>query len=137
MASKSWTVTYAVARLQNALEHAVSHLTSSATTSYSAALRAGFDALKSKELTKVVCMSGPAMLPTLNKCAIVAKYFPQRAGGIHAFSSGRCSSPAKAFRQRKLDTEQSPIAMRSNSKLTEERGAGSRKMQPAKTRIGC
>ena len=67
MASKSWTFGYTLARLHNAVEHAVSHMQQSASATYPAALKAGFEALKTKDLTTVVCMSGPAMLPTLNK----------------------------------------------------------------------
>lgn len=67
MASKSWTVTYALARMQNAMETAVGHFTSSASSSYGTALLAGLEALRTKELTTVVCMTGTAMMPTLNR----------------------------------------------------------------------
>jgi hypothetical protein len=67
MASKPWTLLYALARIENAVEHAVQHLSGPASASYPAAVKAGFNALKTKELTTVVCMSGTAMLPTLNR----------------------------------------------------------------------
>ena len=67
MASKSWSLGYTIARIDNALHHAMCHLTGSASASYPAALKAGFEALKKKELTTVVAMSGTAMLPTLNR----------------------------------------------------------------------
>ena len=66
MASKSWSLMYTIARVENALEHALGHLSGSASATYPAAFRAGIDALKSKDLTTVVAMSGSAMLPTLN-----------------------------------------------------------------------
>lgn len=75
MASKSWSLMYTIARVENALEHALSHLSGSASATYPAAFKAGIEALKSKDLTTVVAMSGTAMLPTLNGYAPQC-YFP-------------------------------------------------------------
>jgi len=58
---------YALARMENAVEHAVQHLSASTSATYPAAVKAGFNALKTKELTTIVCMSGTGMLPTLNR----------------------------------------------------------------------
>ena len=60
---------YTVARVENALEHALKHLSGSASATYPAAFKAGIEALKTKDLTTVVAMSGSAMLPTLNGSA--------------------------------------------------------------------
>ena len=74
MASKPWSLMYALARLENAVEHAVQHLSASTSATYPAAVRAGFNALKTKELTTIVCMSGTAMLPTLNRYSTPRKW---------------------------------------------------------------
>lgn len=66
MAMKSWSLMYTMARVENAVEHAMKHLYGSASATYPAAFKAGLEALRSKNLTTVVAMSGSAMLPTLN-----------------------------------------------------------------------
>ena len=67
MSSRPWTLLYKLQRMHNAAEHAVSYFASSASATIPAAFRAGVTALKTKDLTSTICMTGSAMLPTLNR----------------------------------------------------------------------